>query len=118
MKNKEQPSKTLYCTIFPDCAKNNLRLWECPSFLFLITGIITIAIMIATYFLTNVYTSTEFVIISVIAITVVLVITGFLITQGVGRITEAKVMAEREKKKTLPAHGKATNCNNEKICSV
>jgi two-component system phosphate regulon sensor histidine kinase PhoR len=56
--------------------------------------------MIATYILTNIYTSPEFVVFSVIAITIILIIAGYLITQGVGRITEAKLTAEREKKKT------------------
>ncbi len=92
--------KTLYCTIFPDCYKNNLKLWECPSFLFLVTGIITIVVMITTYILTNIYTSPEFVVFSVVAITIILIITGYLITQGIGKITEAKIIAEREKKKT------------------
>jgi len=56
--------------------------------------------MVATYILTNIYASPEFVVFSVIAITIVLFITGYLITQGVSRITEAKIIAEREKKKT------------------
>lgn len=98
--DKETNKKPLYCKIFPECYKNNLKLWECPSFLFLITGIITIIVMVATYILTNIYASPEFVVFSVIAITIVLFITGYLITQGVSRITEAKIIAEREKKKT------------------
>lgn len=56
--------------------------------------------MIATYILTNIYTSPEFVVFSVITITIILIIIGYLITQGVNKITQAKILAEQEKRKT------------------
>lgn len=98
MKNKT--SKTLYCKVFPDCYANKLRLWECPSFLFLFTGAITIVGMVITYILADIYASTEIVIFSVIAVTLFMMIVGYFIMQGVSKITNAKISAEQEKKKT------------------
>ena len=64
------------------CKKNNLTLWQCPSFLFLITSLVTILAMLSTYIITIKYTQPEIVALIVIGVTAVLFIINYLIVQG------------------------------------
>ena len=86
--------------LFRECYDENLRFWECPGFLFFITGLFTIAVMTGTYILSSRYASPEIVIISLVVVTVVLVIFGYLVTQTISRIGMAKRLAEHERKKS------------------
>ena len=86
--------------LFRECYSERLGFWECPSFLFFIMGLFTIAVMTGTYILSSRYGSPEIVIISLIIVTVVLVIVGYLVTQTISRIGMAKRLAEYERKKS------------------
>ena len=43
------------------CKKNHLELWQCPAFLFPLTGLLIIIAMISTYFIAIKYTQPEIV---------------------------------------------------------
>jgi len=64
------------------CRKYNLTVWQCPSFLFPLSGLITILAMIGTYFVALKYTQPEIVALIVIGVTAILIITGYLIIKG------------------------------------
>ena len=64
------------------CRQYRVGLWQCPTFLFLIMGIIIIFAMTATYFIADHYASPEIVILLEAVITAVLFIIGHLIIQG------------------------------------
>lgn len=87
-------------TLFRECYGERLGYWECPSFLFFIMGLFTIAVMTGTYILSSQYGSPEIVIISLVIVTAVLVTVGYLVTQTVSRIGMAKRLAEYERKKS------------------
>jgi signal transduction histidine kinase len=53
-----------------------VKVWQTPSFLFLMLGIVTIAIMTATYFISKTYDSPEFVIISEASVVIMILIIG------------------------------------------
>src|SRR3989344_1372694 len=75
--------------IFTECRKYNLRLFECPSFLFLLMGLITIAIMLATYIVAVRFTEPEFVVILVSVATIIIFSIGNLIVSSVERVAQA-----------------------------
>jgi len=78
--------------IFKECQQLNLRLFECPSFLFVIMGIITIIAIIATYLIASQYAGPEVVISSVVSITIVILIIGHFVVRSVNRIAQAHQM--------------------------
>ncbi|MEW6408272.1 MAG: ATP-binding protein [Patescibacteria group bacterium] len=90
----------LYCRLFRECAKNNLRFWECPQALFVLMGILTIGIMLGTYFIVDIYASPEMVVASVSFIAAIMLIIGDLISRAVDKINQAKIQAEEERRKT------------------
>lgn len=90
----------LYCRLFRECTKNNLRFWECPQALFVLMGILTIGIILGTYFIVDIYGSSEMVVISVSLIAAIMLIIGSLISQAVDKINQAKTQAEEERRKT------------------
>lgn len=90
----------LYYRLFRECAKNNLRFWECPQALFVLMGILTIGIMLGTFFIVDIYGSPEMVVVSVSFIAAIMLIIGDLISRAVDRINQAKIQAEEERRKT------------------
>ena len=64
------------------CQDYNIKLWQCPSFLFPLIGLITILSMIGTYFVAIAYAQPEIVALIVVGIAVILTITGYLIIKG------------------------------------
>lgn len=69
-----------------------LPLWESPSFLFLVMGLLTIIVMVATYFLANVYEEPSLVVGAVSVVTVFILTIGTVIIRSVERIAEASKM--------------------------
>lgn len=90
----------LYSRLFPECAKNNLKFWECPQALFFLLGLLTISIMIGTYFVADLYAAPEVVVISVAIEAAVMILISHLVSQAVNKINKAKRQAEIEKIKT------------------
>lgn len=75
--------------VFTECRKYNLRLIECPAFLFILMGFITIGIMLATYFVAARFTEPEFVIVLVSMATIVIFSIGNLIVSSFERVAQA-----------------------------
>ncbi len=71
------------------CQEYNLRLWQCPSFLFALIGLITILTMLGTYFIAVKYTQPELVALIVVIVTTLLMVIGYLITKGFEDLAQA-----------------------------
>jgi len=79
--------------IFGQCRKYNLSLWQCPSFLFLVMGIVIISSSLIAYVLGNRYIENpETVSLIVLLLTTVLFIVDFSITRSFERLAEASRM--------------------------
>jgi signal transduction histidine kinase len=74
------------------CKKYNLTLWQCPSFLFPLTGLITILAMLGTYSIAAKYAEPEIVALIVIGVATILIIIGYLIIQGFEQLAQANQM--------------------------
>lgn len=76
--------------VFAQCRKHNLPFWQCPQFLFLITGAIIIIVSLITYALGVRYiTDPNLVSLIVIGITVALFIMNYIIIHGFEKLAEA-----------------------------
>jgi signal transduction histidine kinase len=72
------------------CRKYDLALWQCPSFLIVLIGLITVLAMMGTYLIaTNYADEPEIVALIVIFVSAILVIIGYLIIQGFEKLAEA-----------------------------
>jgi signal transduction histidine kinase len=74
------------------CKKYHLTLWQCPSFLFFLIGLINISAMLTVYIIGTKYAEPEIVALIVIGATAVLMIIGYLIVQGFERLAQANQM--------------------------
>ena len=68
--------------VVSQCRQYRITLWQCPTFLFLIMGLIIIVVMAATYFIARLYAGPEIVILLESIVTSVLFIIGHLIIRG------------------------------------
>ncbi len=75
--------------IAEECHRQSLRIWQCPPFLVLVWGMMTIIMIGATYLVAVHYSSDEVVIGSVATVSVVSFIIGGLIIAGFNRLAEA-----------------------------
>lgn len=72
------------------CRKYHLSLWQCPSFLIIIIGLITISAMLGTYLVATKYIiQPEVIALIVIGVTAILIIIGYLIIQGFEKLAAA-----------------------------
>lgn len=71
------------------CRKYGLSLWQCPSFLFILTGLIIILSMLGTYLIAVKYTQPEIVALIVIGVTAILFIIGYLVVQSFEKLAHA-----------------------------
>lgn len=74
------------------CKKYNLGLWQCPNFLFLVMGLITIIAMFGAYFASVAYASEGVTIMSVTLIAILIMTLGNFVIQGVEKVAEANIM--------------------------
>lgn len=72
------------------CREERLSLWECPNFLFVFTGIISLLSISGTYYLASYYFPPEVVIIWIGFVSFVMIVISFLVNQGMTKITQAK----------------------------
>ena len=77
---------------FKECRKYGLSIWQCPNFLVIIIGFITILAMLGTYAITIKYAQVEIVALIVIGITGVLIIIGYFVIQGFEKLAQANQM--------------------------
>lgn len=79
--------------IFYHCRQYDLRLKECPSFLFLVVGLINIAATATTYFITTYFTKDpEPIIIITASITIFIFVIGYTVTKGFEKLAQANKM--------------------------
>ncbi len=79
--------------IAEQCHKHGLSVWECPQFLFMIMGALIGAVIIIIYLLGGRYLiDPEVIIITLSAVTVILFVISFVITQSFERMAEASRM--------------------------
>ena len=72
------------------CRKYHLSLWQCPSFLVVLIGLITISAMLGTFLVATRYTNQpEIVALIVIGVTTVLTIINYFVIQGFEKLAEA-----------------------------
>lgn len=72
------------------CHRANLTLWQCPSFLVVLTGLITISAIIATYLIAARYsTEPEIAALIAIGVAVILIIINYSIIQGFEQLARA-----------------------------
>jgi signal transduction histidine kinase len=74
------------------CKKYGLGLWQCPNFLFLMMGIITIATMVGTFFVSSRFASEGTTVMSVTIEVALIMIIGSLVIRGVEKVAEANIM--------------------------
>lgn len=74
------------------CRKYNIGIWQCPNFLFLVMGIMNIAVMFATYAISQHYYSDTVTIIAVSFVAAIILVIGSFVIRGVERIAEANIM--------------------------
>lgn len=69
-----------------------ISVWQTPSFLFLLMGVITIAIMIAVYIISRHYDSPELLVISESGVVIVTLTIGYFIIQSVEQVAKVNKM--------------------------
>ena len=75
------------------CRRYHLGLWQCPGFLTLMMGLVTIVAMLGTYFIASYYTDQpEITALIVIITTIVIFIIGSLIVTNFNRLAEVNQM--------------------------
>lgn len=75
-----------------DCKRYNVGLWECPKFLFIVMGAVTITAMIAAHLLTVNYAEPEFVVISVVMVAIIIFTVGNVVVQSFDKMANANRM--------------------------
>lgn len=75
-----------------ECRKNRMSLWQCPSFLFLVMGFLTISAMIGTHILTVKYNEPLIAIISVAGVAILILVIGSLVIRTVDTIASINRM--------------------------
>ncbi|QQG45668.1 MAG: HAMP domain-containing histidine kinase [Candidatus Sungiibacteriota bacterium] len=79
--------------VVAECRASKLPLWQCPPFLFLIMGVITIVSMVATFIIASRYTEEpEVAALIVIFVTALFLVMGNLIIAGFNKVSEANRM--------------------------
>ena len=77
---------------FAPCRKHHLKARECPGFLFVLMGLLTLLSMSGTYLLAEEYCNPEIVVGSVSLTAVVIFILGNFIIRGVEKMTETAII--------------------------
>lgn len=75
-----------------ECRRYNVRLRECPAFLFLLMGFVTVASMLATYIVAARFAEPEIVALTVSGITAVIFTIGNMIVSSFERVAQASRM--------------------------
>jgi signal transduction histidine kinase len=76
--------------VFRQCDVLGFSLWQCPSFLFVVMGLVNIIAMIGTYFIASRFSNEpELVAIIVIIVSFILLIIGVLLVENFNKVVEA-----------------------------
>ena len=80
---------------FKECKENDLNLWQCPSFLFIVMGLINICSMLGVYVIVSKYDVPELVILSVCSVSAIILSIGLSIIHGFEQVSRAnKIKSE------------------------
>ena len=80
---------------FKECKENDLNLWQCPSFLFIVMGVINICSMLGVYVIVSKYDVPELVILSVCSVSAIILSIGLSIIHGFEQVSRAnKIKSE------------------------
>ncbi|MFA5871821.1 MAG: HAMP domain-containing sensor histidine kinase [Parcubacteria group bacterium] len=74
------------------CKKYKIGLWQCPNFLFLVMGVVTVTAMVGTYIAARRFDDETVTVVSVSLVVAVIFVIGNLIIRGVERIAEADIL--------------------------
>ncbi|MCK4592705.1 hypothetical protein KAT63_04715, partial [Candidatus Parcubacteria bacterium] len=85
-------NEIIYKVFFRDCKENNLELWQCPGFLFVMMGFINIASMLGAYIIVKEYDMPELVVFSVSAVSIIIFSIGSSTINGFQQIAKANRM--------------------------
>lgn len=99
---------------FSHCRKQyNVGLWQCPSFIFFILGIVNIASTLTTFFVTQKYTEEpEIAALIVIAVSVLILIISYIIVGTFAKLAETNKM--KTEFLSVVSHQLLTPLNSEK----
>jgi len=75
-----------------ECHKYGLSIWQCPNFLVIVIGFITILSMLSTYAIAIKYAQVEIVALIVVGITGALIMIGYFVIQGFEKLAQANQM--------------------------
>ena len=79
--------------LFKECTDYNLSIWQCPSFIFFILGVVNIMTMLGTYLIANRYTDQpEITALIVIVVSVIIFILSHAVTDGFDKLAQANKM--------------------------
>jgi len=79
--------------LFKECSDYNLSIWQCPSFIFFILGVVNIMTMLGTYLIANRYTDQpEITALIVIVVSVIIFILSHVVTDGFDKLAQANKM--------------------------
>lgn len=76
--------------IFAQCRRLGVPLWSCPPFLFLVMGSVNIVAILSAYYFAQRYVSPEFVIITVVLLSMFLFAVSFAIMQAFEQVVTAR----------------------------
>lgn len=74
------------------CRKYGLGMWQCPNFLFLLMGFITIATMVGTFFVSSRFADEGVTVMSVVFEAALILAIGNSVIRGVEKVAEANIM--------------------------
>lgn len=75
-----------------ECRKLSVSIWECPRFLFVMMGLMTIISMVATHLVTVRYVDPEIVVISVTSVSVLIFSIGNIVVRSFEKVASASRM--------------------------
>jgi len=79
--------------LFRECGEYSISLWQCPSFLFFILGLLNIGAMISTYVISTRFTEEpEITALMTILVSLIIFIIGTVIVQGFDKLLQANKM--------------------------
>lgn len=79
--------------LFKECRDYGLSIWQCPSFIFLVLGLVNIAAMVGTYIIASRYTDQpEIAALIVIGVSAFIFIISQAVTQGFDKLAQANKM--------------------------
>ena len=74
------------------CRKYNIGLWQCPNFLFVLMGLVTIAVMFGTYFVSEHFYDEAVTIVSVSVSAVLIMVIGYSVVRSTEKLALANII--------------------------